>query len=156
MAKLRVYRSSVTSTTSGSLQVYEGSVSGDIAVAPKLRVFRSVVSGAPVPLLQPLDDRTVEPSTQVTYTVSLAPGSVQPDSYTWRVVSGEGVLLEPSGSSVTFKAPGLLDGAMTVIGVRATKDGVQSVERQATVRSRSQIAWAAVDGVWVPTLFKTL
>lgn len=150
MARLRVggVEASAPPTTP-RLRLGGVEASGAAPTATRLRIGGAEASGAVAVVLAAIADLAVEPLTPLTLTAVPAVGAATPDTYTWRRVSGATVTLSTSGATVNLRAPAHLDGTFVVLGVRGTKDGIQSAEVQVRIDTTPQQLWEATAAGWV-------
>jgi hypothetical protein len=150
----RIYQARLTGTVEVRGRIYQARLTGTAPAATKGRIYQARLTGTGAVLLAPFADRAVEPLSPQTITAVLAPGSIAPDSYIWRVVDEPGstsVVLTGTGATVTCRAPAGRTGAFVVIGVRAVKGAQSSPERTIRILSLPQIMWHLnAAGQWVP------
>jgi hypothetical protein len=151
VARLRIGGLSAdTAPTAARLRI--GGLSGDgvLPATGRLRIGGLSGDGTVAVILNPLTASTVEPLSTVNLTAVVAAGSVAPDSYTWRVVSGATVNLVGTGASVSFAAPAHPNGTYTIIGVKGIKGGVQSPEQTVRIDALPHLRFKASTSGWVP------
>jgi hypothetical protein len=153
MAALRWIRSEASNPPSPmKLRWVRSEASGAAAASPKLRWIRSEAGGALAVIVAPITSQSgLEPETVVTISASLVGGGTA-DSWTWRPVSGASVGINGTGATVTVAAPSDINGASTVIGVRATKDGITSPEATMVVQVLPQTEWLWAGSSWLPNV----
>jgi len=150
MAKLRVYKAALAGINP-ALRVYTVSADGSIPSVPKLRVYKISGAGTVAVGFNSIDDRTFEPMTTCTTTVTALTGAPTIDTYTWRQVSGPTVTLTGSGDTRSFVVPSVTppSTATVIIGVTGTSSGVSGPERQFKVFVLPQTRWSWNGSSWV-------
>lgn len=119
------------------------------AGVPRLRLTRVAARvAAAAPVLAPMPSVTADAGATVTLTAQVASGA--PDSYTWRVISGPGVLLGSDGPTRTMVAPGTLNGTAVTVGVRGVVGGAPGLEVTSTVTVRPHSMFVRSGGSWAP------
>lgn len=148
MAVVRVYTASLTGVVGSQLRIYAAGLQGTTPITPKLRIYRAQLSGVQAVVVQPLESRTVEPETTVSYTALLVEGASS-GTWQWRVVSGDATLTT-SANTASFTAPSTMPQASgdVVLGVRATHNGITSSEVFVTVTVRPQVRWRYTGTGW--------
>ena len=148
--RLRVQRISGTGTAailSPRLRVQQITGTGPVPTKPRLRVLRVLASGIVSLILNPLADRSsVEPESRVQMTATVQAGN--PDSWTWRQLSGPPVTLVGSGATIAFTAPSSMSTATVVLGVTASSASVVSAERTVSIQVLPQTLWNYISGTW--------
>lgn len=95
----------------------------------------------------------VEPQDVVSLTAVKFGGSTTPTGWAWRQVSGPAVTLVGTGATRTFTAPSSLTGAVVVLAVAGTIDGVPGPEQRVSVTVVPQLSWiraaGVANGAWV-------
>ena len=81
---------------------------------------------------------------------ALLVGGTPADTYIWRQISGPAVSFLGTGHTRSFTAPSALNGAVVVIGVRASVGGTTSPEVTVTITSLPQLVWTRTfsDPTW--------
>ncbi|WP_100812997.1 hypothetical protein [Microbacterium lacus] len=133
-----------------TVRVGKVALTGLAPAAVKVRVEKVALTGTAAVAVNPIAAITAEPESVVTLTASLTGGG-NPDSWTWRRVSGNAVTLTGTGASRTLRAPSGMPpvGGSVVIGIIATVGGVNSPERTVTITTLPQIRWQYQSGAWV-------
>jgi hypothetical protein len=120
------------------------------ATAGRIRIGGITASGPAAVVLNPLEDRVVEPLSPQTITATLAPSSATPTSWSWRRISGATVSIVGTGPTITIEAPGHIDGTFVELGVKASLGGVDSAEQRIRIDTLPALRLLATSAGWVP------